>query len=86
MELGFDRFTRTRFANKELLKNVVDFLLDEKGLIELRGKEIELRPLDKAKLREERTKWQVINLGLPLVLLLLFGLVKFWLRKRKYAR
>ncbi|MFC6999434.1 gliding motility-associated ABC transporter substrate-binding protein GldG [Rufibacter roseus] len=86
MELGFDRFTRTRFANKELLKNVVDFLLDEKGLIELRGKEIQLRPLDKAKLREERSKWQAINLGVPLALLLLFGVLKFWFRKRKYAR
>jgi ABC-2 type transport system permease protein len=86
MELGFDRFTRTRFANKELLKNVVDYLLNEKGLIELRGKEIKLRPLDKLKLREERTKWQAINLGIPLVLLALFGVVKFWLRKRKYAR
>ncbi|WP_205503928.1 gliding motility-associated ABC transporter substrate-binding protein GldG [Rufibacter psychrotolerans] len=86
LELGFDRYTRARFANKELLKNVADYLLDEKGLIELRGKEIKLRPLDKAKLREERTKWQAINLGLPLVLLLSFGVVKFWLRKRKYAR
>ncbi|MBA9077821.1 gliding motility-associated ABC transporter substrate-binding protein GldG [Rufibacter quisquiliarum] len=86
LELGFDRFSRSRFANKELLKNVVDYLLDEKGLIELRGKEIEIRPLDKAKLRDERTKWQAINLGVPLVLLLLFGVMKFWWRKRKYAR
>ncbi|RNI28959.1 gliding motility-associated ABC transporter substrate-binding protein GldG [Rufibacter latericius] len=86
LELGFDRFSRSRFANKELLKNVADYLLDEKGLIELRGKEIKLRPLDKAKLREERTKWQAINLGIPLALLLLFGLAKFWLRKRAYAR
>ncbi|WP_181305490.1 gliding motility-associated ABC transporter substrate-binding protein GldG [Rufibacter sp. XAAS-G3-1] len=86
LELGFDRFSRSRYANKELLKNVADFLLDEKGLIELRGKEIKLRPLDKAKLREERTKWQAINLGIPLALLLLFGVAKFWLRKRKYAR
>ncbi|MGV3539389.1 MAG: gliding motility-associated ABC transporter substrate-binding protein GldG [Rufibacter sp.] len=86
LELGFDRYTRTRFANKELLKNVVDYLLDEKGLIELRGKEIKLRPLDKAKLRDERSKWQALNLGLPLVLLLVFGVVKFWWRKRKYAR
>jgi gliding-associated putative ABC transporter substrate-binding component GldG len=86
LELGFDRFSRSRFANKELLKNVADYLLDEKGLIELRGKEIKLRPLDKAKLREERTKWQAINLGIPLALLLLFGVTKFWLRRRKYAR
>ncbi|WP_066510352.1 gliding motility-associated ABC transporter substrate-binding protein GldG [Rufibacter sp. DG15C] len=86
MELGYDRFTRLRYANKELLKNTVDYLLDEKGLIELRGKEIKLRPLDKAKLRDERTKWQTLNLGIPLVLLLLFGVFKFWARKRKYAR
>ncbi|UYZ60629.1 gliding motility-associated ABC transporter substrate-binding protein GldG [Hymenobacter latericus] len=83
--LGFDRLATTRFANRELVQNAVDYLLDETGLISVRGKEITLRPLDKVKVNSEKSKWQLLNLGVPLALLAAFGLVRAWLRKRKYA-
>lgn len=85
-ELGYDRFTRTRFANKDLVMNALEFLLDDTGLINLRAKQITLRPLDKIRIKEERRYWQLLNIGAPLALLLLFGLTKFYLRKRKYER
>jgi len=37
------------------------------------------------KLTEERRRWQLLNLGAPLVLLGLFGAVRAWRRKRRYA-
>jgi len=82
--LGFDRYSRATFANKDFLTNAIDYLLDESNLISLRTKEIKLRPLNRVKVKEEKSKWQLINLVLPLVLLLLFGLIRFYLRKRKY--
>ncbi|WP_242918114.1 gliding motility-associated ABC transporter substrate-binding protein GldG [Pontibacter liquoris] len=85
-ELGFDRYSNVTFANKELAMNTVHYLLDAEGLINVRSKEIELRPLDKVRVKEEKTYWQLLNLVAPLVLLLLFGLARFYLRKRKYAR
>ena len=83
--LGFDRLANTEFANRELVLNATDYLLDETGLIAVRGKQITLRPLDKVKLAEERRRWQLLNLGAPLVLLGLFGAVRAWRRKRRYA-
>lgn len=84
-QLGFDPFTRYTFANQELLLNAVNYLVNGKGLIATRNKEVKIRPLDKEKIRVGRTKWQVINLALPLVLLLVYGVVRSVLRKRKYA-
>jgi ABC-2 type transport system permease protein len=84
--LGFDRFTGATYANKDFATNAIDYLLDENNLISLRAKEIVLRPLDRVKAKEEKQKWQLINLVLPLVILISFGLVRFYLRKRKYAR
>jgi hypothetical protein len=52
----------------------------------VRGKQITLRPLDKVQLAEKRQAWQALNLGAPLVLLALFGAVRAWSRKRRYAR
>ncbi|MCC2545266.1 gliding motility-associated ABC transporter substrate-binding protein GldG [Hymenobacter sp. BT175] len=83
--LGFDRMANTEFANRELVLNAVDYMLDETGLIAVRGKQITLRPLDKIRILAERTKWQALNLMLPLALLGGFGLVRAWLRRRRYA-
>ncbi|RDC61990.1 gliding motility-associated ABC transporter substrate-binding protein GldG [Adhaeribacter pallidiroseus] len=84
-ELGYDRFMRTRFANKDLVMNAMEYLLDNSGLINVRAKQITLRPLDKIRIKEERSRWQSINLAGPLVLLILFGLGKYYFRQRKYA-
>ncbi|QMU29002.1 gliding motility-associated ABC transporter substrate-binding protein GldG [Adhaeribacter radiodurans] len=85
-ELGFDRFMRTRFANKDLVMNAVEYLLDESGLINVRSKQITLRPLDRIRIKEERQRWQLLNLVGPLIVLVLFGLGKYYLRRRKYAQ
>jgi gliding-associated putative ABC transporter substrate-binding component GldG len=83
--LGYDRLANTEFANRELVLNATDYLLDETGLIAVRGKQITLRPLDKVKLAGQRRSWQLLNLGAPLVLLMAFGAVRAWRRKRRYA-
>ena len=35
---------------------------------------------------EEKTKWQLVNIALPIVLVVLFGLAYQQLRKRRYTR
>lgn len=84
-ELGFDAVTGHTFANKELITNLMAFLLDDAGLITARTKEIKVRPLDKEAVRESRSFWQAINIGVPLLLLFAFGVGKAFWRKRKYG-
>jgi hypothetical protein len=64
----------------------VDYLLDDKGIILARNKEIKMRPLDKNKLQNERTKWQVINMIVPVWVVVVFGLLFGYWRKRKYGK
>lgn len=84
-QLGFDPFSQYTFANQELLMNAINYLANGNGLITARNKEVKIRPLDKEKVRTERTQWQAINLVLPLALLLIYGIGRSFLRKRKYA-
>src|SRR5690606_27630347 len=49
LELGYDKYMRTKFANKEFVINAVDYMLDESGLLSVRTKEITMRPLDKVR-------------------------------------
>lgn len=85
LPLGFDKTTQHVFGNKDFVLNAIDYMIDENGVIQARGKEIKLRPLDKLRTRDERTKWQIINIALPLGIVILFGIILFMLRKRKFA-
>ncbi|MDP5081614.1 MAG: gliding motility-associated ABC transporter substrate-binding protein GldG [Winogradskyella sp.] len=84
-ELGFDQLTGKSFGNKEFLLNTVNYLLDDTGLINIRAKEISIAFLDSEKIKDDKVKWQLINIALPLLLLGCFGFVFTYLRKRKYA-
>ena len=85
LPLGFDKYSGNTFANKDFVMNAIDYLLDDNGVITARNKEVVLRPLDKVALQDEREYWQGINLIIPIVVLILAGLLKGFLRKRQYA-
>ena len=84
--LGFDRYTQQNFGNKGLLLNIVDYFTNEDNLIALRNKEVTVRPLDKTLVRTEKTKWQLVNTVLPILLLICFAIFQHYYRKHKYAR
>ncbi|MEZ4951770.1 MAG: gliding motility-associated ABC transporter substrate-binding protein GldG [Saprospiraceae bacterium] len=84
--LGYNQYERYKFANKEFLLNTIEYLMDDNGIITARSKEVKLRLLNTVKAEKEETKWQLLNIGLPLVFLILFGLAFHWFRKRKYAQ
>ena len=86
MELGFDKFTNNLYGNKEFLMNCTNYLLDDNGLISIRSKDVDLPLLDKEKVYENYTFAQLITIGLPLLVLGIFGLLFTFLRKRKYTK
>jgi ABC-2 type transport system permease protein len=86
IELGFDRNSGQLYGNKEFLLNAVNFLLDDNGLINIRSKEVTVAFLDMKKVAAQKTKWQLINILLPLVLLGIFGFVFNYIRRKKYSR
>jgi ABC-2 type transport system permease protein len=83
--LGYDKYTREVFGNKNFMLNAVNYLCDDSGLLESRTREIKLRLLDKNKISKERQKWQVINVSFPIILVIIFGLSQAYIRKKKYA-
>jgi gliding-associated putative ABC transporter substrate-binding component GldG len=85
LPLGYDKTTQHTFGNKDFVMNSIDYLIDEDGVIQAKGKEVKLRPLDKLRTRDERAFWQILNIGLPVALVLLFGFILQWTRRRKYG-
>jgi ABC-2 type transport system permease protein len=85
LPLGYDRFSRQTFANKDFALNALDYLIDPNGVIAARTKQVRLRPLDKIRLANERTGWQLLNLLGPLALVGLVGVVWQAIRRRRYV-
>jgi ABC-2 type transport system permease protein len=86
LPLGYDRHTGQTFGNKELILNAVNYLCDDAGLMAVRSRELRLRALDVNKAKENLFFWQLINILVPVGLIILFGIIQFALRKRRYSR
>ncbi|MBV9988204.1 MAG: gliding motility-associated ABC transporter substrate-binding protein GldG [Chitinophagaceae bacterium] len=74
-----------RFANREFFLNAMDYLVSNNRLFEARNKDFVLRLLDKRKVEEQKTIWQLINIVAPVILIVLVGFLLQWVRRSKYA-
>ncbi|MDN3549804.1 gliding motility-associated ABC transporter substrate-binding protein GldG [Mucilaginibacter aquaedulcis] len=83
--LGYDHYTQQTYGNKNLLLNIADYMTDDSGLIALRTKEIKIRLLNRARIRNEKMYWQLVNTVAPLILVLICAIFQHYIRKRKYA-
>jgi ABC-2 type transport system permease protein len=85
LPLGVDKYTRATYGNRAFMQNIMDYLCDDSGLMTVRNKEFKLRLLDPTLMEENTTTLKVLNTILPVTLVLIFGIVKMYFRRRRYA-
>ncbi|ULQ54972.1 gliding motility-associated ABC transporter substrate-binding protein GldG [Flavihumibacter rivuli] len=86
LPMGMNAYTKYQYANRDFIQNAIEYLVDESGILETRSKDYTLRLLDKKKLEEGKTKWQLINILAPVVVILLFGIGFQGMRNRRYKK
>jgi gliding-associated putative ABC transporter substrate-binding component GldG len=85
LAMGTNQFTKIQYANKDFITNCIEYLTNASGILSARSKTFALRLLDPAKTEEQKTKWQIVNVGVPVALILLFAFIYQAIRKRKYT-
>ena len=85
LPLGYDQYTGKTYGNKDFILNAIDYWLDDSGLSAIRSHKLKLRSLNTTLINKARLNWQIINTALPVIIVVLFGVVVFYLRKRKYT-
>lgn len=98
MPMGWNKYTYREYmqqteysrlfmpvANREFLLNCVEYLVNNPAIVETRNKDIVLRLLDTKKIHEQKASWQFINIGLPVLLVVLAGFIYQQVRRKKYA-
>jgi ABC-2 type transport system permease protein len=86
LPLGYDKVSNVTYGNKEFLINALNYLCDDSGLMALRSRSMQMRLLDKVKMREGKTFWQLINVLLPVLVSLSGGLIFGFIRHRRFAK
>lgn len=86
LALGEDPFVQTTFANKLLLRNLVQYLSDPDGIIASRTRTFQIRPLNKVKVAQQKVFWQTVNVLAPVVVLMIFGAMVWGIRKNKFSK
>jgi len=85
LPLGYDRYTKQTFGNKELMLNSINYLCNMQGLMETRLKEFKIRMLDKPKILNQRVVWQLLNIVLPILIVIAIGMTYHLIRKKKFS-
>jgi len=83
--MGYNQFTQLQYANKDFFLNCMEYLVNPSGIMKTRAKDYTLRLLDPKKIEQEKIFWQFVNIGVPVLLVIIFGLIYQPLRKRKYS-
>ncbi|MCF8229070.1 MAG: gliding motility-associated ABC transporter substrate-binding protein GldG [Bacteroidales bacterium] len=86
LPLGYDQYTGQTYGNKEFLLNAINYLVDDSELISSRTREFKLRLLDKSKVNNKRLLIQLANVILPVLIILIFGLIRAYMRKARYTK
>lgn len=86
LEMGVNQFTQASYANKDFILNTIEYLVNPTGIMGTRAKDYTLRLLDPKKLESSRSNWTIINIAVPIVLVIIFGLLFQTLRRKKYNR
>jgi len=85
LPLGYDRHVNKQYGNRDFILNTVNYLADDEGWMNLRAREFTLRLLNKQAIESQRVFWQIINVVLPLVLLIVCILLYQRSRKMRYG-
>ena len=88
--MGLNKYTvgtnyEYQFANRDFILNCLEYLVNDVGIMETRNKDFVLRVLDTKKVSEQKLIWQVINIVIPILLVILAGVVYQIIRKTKYS-
>jgi len=84
LQMGQNEYTGYQYANREFFLNCMEYLIGNPGILETRGKDYTLRLLDKKKVENDKSFWQILNIGLPILLIILFAIVYTAVVRRRY--
>ncbi|MDR0363522.1 MAG: gliding motility-associated ABC transporter substrate-binding protein GldG [Bacteroidales bacterium] len=86
LPLGYDQDTKLFLGNSDFILNAISYLADNNNLLSIRSRELKIRLMDKTIIEQDRLFWQILNVVAPIVLIVIFGFIWIFVRKRRYTK
>lgn len=74
------------FGNQEFIQNLVDYMMGENSVIDIRSRQINVHAINKEKIKADAGFYKIMNILIPCSIILLLALLMHYIRKRKYSR
>jgi ABC-2 type transport system permease protein len=74
------------FGNQEFIQNLVDYMMGDNSVIDIRSRQIDVHGIDNEKIKADAGFYKVINMLLPCLIIILLAAFMQFIRKRKYSR
>ena len=74
------------FGNQEFFQNLVDYMMGDNSVLDIRSRQIDIKEIDKEKIKLHSGFYKVLNMTLPIALILLLAFIWNMLRKKKYIQ
>lgn len=74
------------FGNQELFQNMVDYMMGDNSVLDIRSRQIDIKEIDKEKIKSASLFYKSINMLTPLLVILALAFLMNWIRLRRYTR
>ncbi len=74
------------FGNQEFFQNLVDYMMGDNSVLDIRSRQIDIKEIDKEKIKLHAGFYKVINTILPMALVMLLAILWNFFRKKRYIR
>ena len=74
------------FGNQEFFQNLVDYMMGDNSVLDIRSRQIDIKEIDKEKIKLYAGFYKVLNMIVPIAIILLLSFVWNILRKKKYLK
>ena len=78
--------TNRAIGNQDFFLNIVDYMMNETFMLDIRSRQIDVRQIDKVKIQQSANYYKMINMLVPIVLIILLGVVMNVMRKKRFTR
>ena len=73
-------------GNQDFFLNIVDYMMGNKFMLEIRSKQIDVREIDKVKVNKHANYYKLINLIIPIAIILITGIIIGVFRRIRYTK
>jgi gliding-associated putative ABC transporter substrate-binding component GldG len=74
------------FGNQELFQNMVDYMMGDNSVLDIRSRQIDIKEIDKEKIKSSSLFYKSLNMLVPLLLILALAFIMNWIRQKRYTR